>query len=338
MTLRAHFLSDVGLQRERNEDYGAVLLHDDGEGSVRGAILAIADGMGGIGSGDVASKVAVTTAVNTLRESEGSLPEAMRRALEEANRAVYSEKERDPERGPMGTTCTLAVIRDDQLHLAHVGDTRAYLVGAGGIRQLTRDHSLVAGLVERHQMTPEEAKVDPRRNIVTRGLGIEPSVVVDTMSLQEPLAASDTLVLCTDGLHSQVSDGELAELACDPSLESAAEALIRLANSRGGPDNISVILARIQPSEVGEDGARAWDRGNESEEKTGFARAGISTLEVGPVAHRSRSGLVWKLVFAVILLAISCAALWILVKTLQDSAARHPVSSEAAPPFGNARA
>ena len=325
-SLRAHFLSDVGLQRERNEDYGAVLLH---EGSGRSAILAIADGMGGIGSGDVASKVAVTTAIDALRDQDGSVLDAMRRALEEANRAVYDEKERDPARGPMGTTCTLAVVRDDQVHLAHVGDTRAYLVGGNSVRQLTRDHSLVAGLVERHQMTPDEAKVDPRRNIVTRGLGIEASVAVDTLTLEEPLTESDTLVLCTDGLHSQISDAELADLARSRDLENAADSLIRLANSRGGPDNISVILARLQPSGVDarETQVTGWRGGSGDEVGTGLAtEAPAATLLV---ASRSRASVGWKLLLAVILLAGSCALLWALLKGLRESAARHPVSGAA---------
>jgi serine/threonine protein phosphatase PrpC len=325
--LRAHFLSDVGLQRERNEDYGAVLL--DG-GSEHGAILAIADGMGGIGSGDVASKIAVTTAVEALRNQEGSVLDAMRHALEEANRAVCDEKERDPVRGPMGTTCTLAVIRDDQVHLAHVGDTRAYLVSRDSVKQLTRDHSLVAGLVERNQMTPEEAKVDPRRNIVTRGLGIEPSVVVDTFTLEESLTESDTLVLCTDGLHTQISDAELGKLARSRNLESAADALIRLANSRGGPDNISVILARFQSSHADARETQVVDGRGGSGEKS---RTNVN----GPVGalgkSRVRAAVGWKLLVAVLLLAASCALLWALLKGLRESVAGHPASSAVSSSF-----
>ena len=333
-SLRAHFLSDVGLQRERNEDYGAVLLD---EGSDHGAILVIADGMGGIGSGDVASKIAVTTAVEALRDQGGSVLEAMRHALEEANRAVCDEKERDPARGPMGTTCTLAVIQDDQVHLAHVGDTRAYLVGRHSVKQLTRDHSLVAGLVERHQMTAEEAKVDPRRNIVTRGLGIEPSVVVDTITLEEPLTESDTLVLCTDGLHSQISDAELARLTRSGNLESAADALIRLANSRGGPDNISVILARIQSSHEDARETQVMDwRGGSSQD--GRDRVAMDVPVGSLTESRARAAVGWKLLVAILLLAASCALLWALLKGLRESAVQNSASGAISSSFLERRA
>jgi PPM family protein phosphatase len=328
--LRVHFVSDVGLQRERNEDYGAVHVP---EGGNRGAILAIADGMGGIGNGDVASRVAVTAAVETLRASEGSVLEAMRSALEEANRAVYSEKMRDPANGPMGTTCTLAVIQDRDVFLAHIGDTRAYVVGNESVRQLTRDHSLVAGLVERHQLTPDEAKVDPRRNIVTRGLGIESSVVVDTLKLEEPLEPSDTLVLCTDGLHSQITDEELATMSRGHDLEHAGESLIRLANSRGGPDNISVILARLQSSQAGATSTVTLDRRHVSGHRGQGGPASREEPALVASTIVSRSGAGWKLVLALLALAASCALLWVLAKNLRESAARLDPSTGSVSPM-----
>jgi protein phosphatase len=151
----------------------------------------------------------------------------------------------------MGTTCTALALGTEEAVFAHVGDSRAYLVRAGRIRQITQDHSLVAQLVARKQLTPEEARKDPRRNVVTRSVGVSATVEPDVVRLDGPPQPGDTFLLCSDGLHGQLSDQDLARIASGESLERACREMIRLGNERGGPDNITVLLARLE-SEVTE--------------------------------------------------------------------------------------
>jgi protein phosphatase len=245
--LTIHSVSDQGRQRERNEDSHACHVPDDAREQKRqGALLVVADGMGGIGRGDTASKLAVETVLDAYRSSNAdTLLDDLRGALETANHAVHEEKVSHSELGPMGATCTAAVIRGREAFIAHVGDSRAYLVRGRVARQLTADHSLVAQLVREHRLAPEKAHTDPRRNVVTRGLGVEPTVNVDAFRLEDPLESGDTLLLCTDGLHGQIGDEELGALASHPDPAMACQELVDLANERGGPDNITVMLARV---------------------------------------------------------------------------------------------
>jgi protein phosphatase len=171
---------------------------------------------------------------------------ALSTALCAANQAVYSTSRTDPEHKGMGTTCTAVVVKGSHAFIGHVGDSRAYLVRNGDIRQLTQDHSLVAELVRDNQLTAEQARDDPRRHIITRCLGIDEEVEVDLEQLDTDLVPDDTLIICSDGLHSAVTDAEIAELASRRSLEQACQELIALANARGGSDNITVVLARVQ--------------------------------------------------------------------------------------------
>jgi protein phosphatase len=165
--------------------------------------------------------------------------------VEAANRTVYAESAAHPELSGMGTTCTAVVVRGSDAYIAHVGDSRAYLVRDGAIRQLTRDHSLVAQLVRDGQLTPEQAKVDPRRNVVTRSVGVGPHVEIDGQHEAGFLQPRDTLLLCSDGLHGVVADDELQAAASGPDLAQGCREAIALANRRGGPDNITVVMARV---------------------------------------------------------------------------------------------
>jgi protein phosphatase len=194
--------------------------------------------------------LAVEKVVDSYQQAEGSVLTALIQAIETANREVYRENLKDPNLVGMGTTCTAAVVLGSALYLAHVGDSRAYLVGNGGIRQLTRDHSLVAYLVEEKSLTPEEARMDPRRNLVTRSLGLTSSVEVDALEFELQLRPGETLLLCSDGLHGTVEDAALERAIHGQDLEVACRDLIALANRAGGPDNITVVLARLE-EEVG---------------------------------------------------------------------------------------
>jgi protein phosphatase len=239
--------SDVGRKRSHNEDSMVVWAPEDPElRARRGMLLVVSDGMGGSNAGEVASRLTVDTVLEVYRSGNGAEPrDELRNAVEAANRMVHDRGLADPGMTGMGATCTAVVVRGHEAWLAHVGDSRAYLIRNGRIRQLTQDHSLVAQLVQRNQLTPEEARVDPRRNVVTRSVGVADSVEVDSLKLDMDLEPGDTLLICSDGLHGQVADEELARLASDASLDSAAHALIDLANSRGGPDNVTVVLARV---------------------------------------------------------------------------------------------
>ena len=247
MILEVEAATDVGLRRAQNEDsYGEWIPAAADERGRRGALLVVADGMGGSRAGEVASRLAVDTVLRSYREAPGvDLLEDLLHAVEAANRTVYAESAAHPELSGMGTTCTAVVVRGSDAYIAHVGDSRAYLVRDGAIRQLTRDHSLVAQLVRDGQLTPEQAKVDPRRNVVTRSVGVGPHVEIDGQHEAGFLQPGDTLLVCSDGLHGVVADDELQAAASGPDLAQGCREAIALANRRGGPDNITVVMARV---------------------------------------------------------------------------------------------
>lgn len=247
--LTAHIAgaTDVGRRRSQNEDrWGTWAPDDPAERERRGVLLVVCDGMGGARAGEVASDLAVDTLTRAWRAAPGADPEAeLVDALQQANAAVYEESTRKTELGGMGTTCTALVLRGADLFFAHVGDSRGYLVRGGSLRPLTLDHSLVAQLVREGHMSAAQARVDPRRNVVTRSVGVGPHVEIDGGHLAGALQPGDTLLVCSDGLHGIVEEQELARIVSAPDLQSACHEAIALANSRGGPDNITLALARI---------------------------------------------------------------------------------------------
>jgi PPM family protein phosphatase len=230
-------LTDVGRQRTANEDSLVV----------RPPLFAVADGMGGAKAGEVASAVAVE-AVEGARESEEPVEAQLAEIVRDANRRIYDLAVADESRRGMGTTLTLAKVHADEVSLAHVGDSRAYRLRDGELSQLTRDHSLVAELERSGQITAEAAEHHPQRSIITRALGPEPDVEVDTYTLAG--RDGDVFLICSDGLTSMISDDEVASiLGSARSLDEAADALVRAANQSGGKDNITVILFRLGEGE-----------------------------------------------------------------------------------------
>ena len=259
MTIAVKAATDLGLKRSQNEDsHGFWIPEDEARRERRGVLLVVADGMGGSRAGEVASRLAVETVLGVYRSAEDEdLAAVLGRAVAEANRVVHRESVAQPELQGMGTTCTAVAVRGHEAWLAHVGDSRAYLVREGAIEQLTRDHSLVAQLVRENQLTREEARIDPRRNVVTRSVGVAPEVEVDVEPFPHALRPGDTLLLCSDGLHGVVTDDELAERSAGPDLDRSCQDLISLARERGGPDNITVLLARVdEPKRRTASGAR----------------------------------------------------------------------------------
>ncbi|PDW03812.1 protein phosphatase [Candidatus Viridilinea mediisalina] len=252
--------SDVGRVRELNEDtfYAGEFARSDG---TVGILLLVADGMGGHQAGEVASALArdglKQTLTNALssgvpkNDDDATWHALLTQAVTSANQQIYSHGQHYGQQGGIGTTLTAAVIVDGRAHIAHVGDSRAYLINAQGLTDegrtwnpLTSDHSLVARLVDIGQLTPAQARSHPQRNVVYRSLGSDARVEVDTLS--QALAPGDQLLLCSDGLTGYVEDEELAAvLLAEASADRACERLIALANQRGGSDNITIVIARV---------------------------------------------------------------------------------------------
>ena len=238
----------MGRKRSGNEDSFELWAPEPGMGLTSAdALVVVCDGMGGSNAGEVASRMAAEAVVRAFTAHPGEDPAAMlTQAVVTANTEVWGFSRTRNDLNGMGTTCTALAVKDGHVMLAQVGDSRAYLVREHRATQLTSDHSLVAQLVARQQLTLEEARHDPRRNVVTRSVGVNPDVEVDLVTLAEPLQNGDTLVLCSDGLHGQVSDDEIAGAAMGDSIEAACRELIDLANERGGPDNITVAMLRFE--------------------------------------------------------------------------------------------
>lgn len=251
--------TDTGRVRQQNQD--AVYAGDiDLPGQQKAYLCLVADGMGGAAAGEYASHLAADVSRAYLeRESADHPPPTdeawqalLRDAVRAANRQIYDAARTDTTRRGMGTTLTIALLVGNRLHIASVGDSRAYLLNLNGVTddgapsaQLTSDHSLVARLVDIGQLTPEQARTHPQRNILYRSIGTDPSVDVDTRS--EALEPGDIVLLCSDGLVNHVSDEEIAQIALgEPDLDRATARLISLANERGGRDNISVVMVRVE--------------------------------------------------------------------------------------------
>jgi PPM family protein phosphatase len=230
---RATALSDPGRKRRRNEDAWVC----------QPPLFAVADGMGGARGGEIASRLAAAA----LREDDtgASGEERVIGLIQEANRRVYERSSEDSDASGMGTTVTVALVEDGGVTIGHVGDSRAYLIRGDSLEQLTDDHSLVAELVRSGRLSPEEAEAHPQRSVITRALGTDPDVDVDTLSVAaEP---GDIFLICSDGLTSMVDDDTILDIVerNHGSLESAAKELIGTANRSGGEDNITVVFFEI---------------------------------------------------------------------------------------------
>jgi protein phosphatase len=234
--------TDTGRQRRDNED----------SAFARPPVFVVADGMGGAQAGEVASRLAIEAFEHGLPD-DGSPEERLAARVREANRQIYDRSRADRGRAGMGTTLTAAYVDDAHVAIAHVGDSRAYLFRNGTLQRLTQDHSLVDELVRRGKLTEEQAAEHPQRSIITRALGPEPDVEVDTWTY--PARSGDVVLLCSDGLTSMISEELVREvLSSHENLDAAADALIHEANEAGGRDNITVVLFRLEELD-GEDGS-----------------------------------------------------------------------------------
>jgi PPM family protein phosphatase len=241
-------LTDIGLVRNANEDYYGYTEPDDDEAfRVKGRLAIVADGMGGHIGGQVASGLAVDTIRSSyLNDSSPDPHEALVTAFRSAHAAIHQYVREHPELKSMGTTCTAAVVRDFRLYYGHIGDSRLYVMHNGAISQVTRDHSMVNRLVEEGKLTPEEAAVHPDRNVLTAALGMEKEPEADFSEEPLELWAGDSILICSDGLHGLVADEEMARMLNAYSPRDACVALVEMAKQRGGHDNITVQILKLE--------------------------------------------------------------------------------------------
>lgn len=227
----------VGRTREVNED--SILTFQTNEYS----LLIVADGMGGHQGGEVASSIAVNSIKEFIKENfleYEDKEELIRDSIILANKTIYEKALNNSELSGMGTTVTLSLIIKDNLYIGHVGDSRAYIIKGEVLSQITEDHSYINELLKKGAITEEEAKIHPMKNLITRAVGTDKYIVIDTY--KDYIVESDTLVVCSDGLTRHVEDDEILNIIKEKGLDVTA--LIDLTNARGGKDNISVILAR----------------------------------------------------------------------------------------------
>ena len=234
---RSAVVSDTGRRRRSNEDSYVC----------EPPLFAVADGMGGAQAGEVASGLAAAV----LEEANGDelREERIVELIQEANRRVFKRSHEDPSASGMGTTMTVAVTgHDGKVLIGHVGDSRAYRIRGGSLEQLTEDHSLVGELMRSGKLSPEEAETHPQRSVITRAVGTEPDVDVDTFTVDTE--AGDVFLLCSDGLTDMVSDDAIQSLLVEREgeLEDVARELVEAANTSGGEDNITVVVFEIVDS------------------------------------------------------------------------------------------
>ena len=233
-------ITDIGSVRSSNQDNFVVLLGKDTP--LGDALIAVADGMGGHAAGEVASQVSLDSLRDALSNAASPNGKTLREAFEQANRMVYSTSLLDGLQG-MGATLVAGLVVEGVLFICNVGDSRAYLLRDGTLSQVTRDHSWVGDMVAKGLLTSEQAAVHPRRNVLTRALGIGETVQVDPTRIL--LRQRDRILLCSDGLHGLVNDSTIAAILGGKSLRRAARDLVKSAKRAGGTDNITVIVAQM---------------------------------------------------------------------------------------------
>ena len=225
----------IGNVRPSNQD--ALLMQPGAFG-----LFGVADGMGGHKAGDVASRMAVEQVGNSLKNQRPA-PELLRSAIERANARIFQAQLEDESLHGMGTTLTVIWEDEDRVLLGHVGDSRAYLLRNGEITQISQDHSMVAELVRCGELTEEEARVHPYRNIITRAVGTGILLTVDVTELEKQ--PGDVYLICSDGLSEYVEADQMRRVLLSRSLEEAADTLLQMALDGGGRDNISLVLAEV---------------------------------------------------------------------------------------------
>lgn len=294
--------SDVGRVRDANED--SYLVADP--------LFVVADGMGGHIAGDVASSTAVKVIQDESGDASSENPSTLSKIISDANATIWDKAQSDPALRGMGTTCTLVLVDEDRVHIAHVGDSRAYRLRDGQLEQLTEDHTLVGRMVQEGRLSADEAQHHPQRSIITRALGVDEDVQVDLETVE--LSEGDRLLLCSDGLSSMVEDNSIESvLTSESDPQGAADRLVEAANEAGGDDNITVVVIdfeegsgtgrRIVPAAApGEEATRAQKEGPASGESAPPPADSLSEQNEDQVRPRRRW--VGKLVVALVILLL----------------------------------
>ncbi len=295
-------LSHPGRRRRHNED--SYVLEPP--------LFAVADGMGGAKAGEIASSLAAAAVQES--SGDGATGEARVAALiEEANRRVFRRANEDRAVSGMGTTMTVALVEDERVAIGHVGDSRAYLIREGRLEQLTDDHSLVAELVRSGKLTPEEAEAHPQRSVITRALGTESEVDVDTFSVRG--TPGDLFLLCSDGLTVMVDDDTILEAVEQhrSNLDTAAKALVNAANKEGGEDNITVVFFELdgdgEPDDTAQTARGPVVESESVDEETLDESYAQPVVEV--VEPKRRSKVIWALAALAVLLIAAAVILWL---------------------------
>ncbi|MFN8670636.1 MAG: Stp1/IreP family PP2C-type Ser/Thr phosphatase [Candidatus Sericytochromatia bacterium] len=251
------YCTDVGMQREANEDSFSIQnrRYISQHNQLNYGIFIVADGMGGAKAGEYASALATKESSNYVNHyfedldnkkfRDNDLLSIMEQAVKRANSVIYQESKENKEYSGMGTTITASLIHNGQIYISHVGDSRAYLINQNSIEKITRDHSLVGRLLESGQITEEEAAIHPQRNLIYRSLGSFPAVEVDVYQI--PVRSNDHILLCSDGLYEHVKDDEIQKIVISSNNpDEASKHLINLANARGGDDNTTIVIIKIE--------------------------------------------------------------------------------------------
>jgi len=315
LIVRAVLRTDVGKVRSENQDFGLLTTPEEEHGS---RLLIVADGMGGHRGGATASRLAGETVKQQfLAATSEDIAAVLKDSLAQANARIFADAATNPDLRGMGTTTSALAVRDGEVWFAHVGDSRIYLVRGGEIRQLTDDHSLVASMVREGLLTPLEAETHPRRNVLQRSVGVSEEVEIDVRG-PVTIEEGDTFVLCSDGLHGLVKEEELKQIA-QLSPEQAADEYVKRALDRGAPDNVTVIVARVE---------RERFSGDETVIDSEAALFDETVPEPSPSpGSRSASGvgpmLRWALIFVIVLGAAGAWLFWTqqqgFVRTSQSS-------------------
>jgi protein phosphatase len=248
--IKAVVVSDLGNIRTNNEDMGLFFkIADENVLREKGYMLIVADGMGGHNAGEVASRMATDIICKEYyNQSSSSVEKNLEKALSLANKTIFEKASSDQAFQGMGTTCTVLVVIEQDVHYAHVGDSRAYIQKGGAFMQITEDHTYVQQLVNSGDITAAEAAVHPKRNILTNAMGTKADLRIDTGKCKYSFEKTDRLLLCSDGLYDYLNDEELNKILADNSLKNAAGNMIAMAKERGGHDNITVVLAERENS------------------------------------------------------------------------------------------
>lgn len=250
--LKVIIKTDLGNVRTNNEDAASFFrVSNEQLLQEKGYLMLVADGMGGHLAGEVASQMAVDVISETYyKVSSKSRDQALADCFREANAKIFKLASAEDKYHGMGTTCTALVVAGRNIYYAHAGDSRAYIYQKSGISRITEDHTYVQELVNRGEITANEAATHAQRNILTNAMGTKPDLRVDAGKFPKPLEETDRLMICSDGLYDYLTDEEIGEMLGNKTLEEAADQFIQLAKKRGGLDNITVVLAEVKPPEI----------------------------------------------------------------------------------------